>query len=702
MRDFYKGSIYENVSSSKNWITFDWDKYKEKYKAGYSSSSTWIDINYDDEDENSKKRSKENLNYALIQVCRSVNLIRHKFGIGENKALSVKWAIDTNQTNTLDDNVVYLSPSPLLSRSNLTIQQRYDVIIGQALLSSVQKHIIPSRLYKFLKRCAAFDSNNKIEITIDNESISFSNGSFKLNYCESYYSYKLDQSNKNVVKKTLHQSLENIPYKNRLGFYNYNNLTFGMFNEWYNIWRAIEQDITEKAITNEYKGSASYLFVHRDYYLDKKFSSILEETVQYFDLEWLPKVWHLLIIHNILEPKKITKVHPVYERIIKMADETLILNPFEDSETRFCSVVELMGKVSNLIEELQFEEFSVTLSSSNSNNNPLPEKIKNKISKISDDISKTGLSDALGKFGNIIEKKSHRSLVSNECFDVGDENALKFFELNLLSKGLNDTDKVDCYRYKYRYYSDDMYNIMANKNKSYIDFLKQSLLIRSFDFVSEEFSMKNGFLDENNLWKIMFNNQESENIFYQKTMPRTSDNVHITLVFDNSGSMGYFSNEAQDSRISICNQIAVILKEVVSALPNVRLDIFSYYETKFVSYENDPKSVAYQISEGGTPEGPAIAKATYMMEKFRNENPDVYYGKRYLIFVGDGVVNIESVTKSLDFVKNNTNIKFFHIGIDGAYDNDYGETVYGKGNFVVVPSQNLKHNLCMSIVKILS
>lgn len=697
--DFFKGSIYENVSNSNNWITSDWDKYKEKYKSGYSSSSSWIDITPDD-DENSKQRSKDNLRYALIQVCRSVNLIRHKFGIGENKALFVKWANETNQTNTLDDTVVYLSPSPLLSRSNLTIQQRYDVIIGQALLSSVQKHIIPSRLYNFLKRCVSVGKDLKIEITIDNESIFFSNGDYKMEYCPQSYSWEPDTSNNNRVKKVFHQGVDAIPYKNRLGFYTYNNLTFGMFNDWYNIWRAIEQDITEKAITNEYKGSASYLFVHRDYYLDKKFSSILEETVQYFDLEWVPKIWHLLIIHNILEAKKIINVHPVYERIMKMADETLVLNPFVDSENRFCSVVELMGKVSNLLEELKSENFSASTSPSNSNNDPLPEKIKKKMSKITDDISKTGLSDALTKFDNITEKKSHRSLVPSESFDVGDENALKFFELNILSNNLTEIDKVRyCYS-KSNY--EDIYNNIANKNKSYIDFLKESLLIRSFDFNSEEFSMKNGFLDENNLWKIMFNNQESENIFYQKTMPRTSDNVHVTLVFDNSGSMAYVSDTGKESRIEICNQIAVILKEVINTMPNVRLDVFSYSDDKFISYENDPKSVACQFPLGGTPEGAAIAKSTYMMEKFRSENPDVYYGKRYLIFVGDGVVNMESVSKSLDFVKNFTNINFFHIGVDNAYTNEYGELVYGKGNFVVIPSDNLKHNLCMGIVKILS
>jgi hypothetical protein len=701
MRDFYEGSIYDKISSSKNWITSDWDRYKEKYKSGYSSSSCWLDF-----DEGDQVKTKQDLNFALVQVCRSVNLIRHKFGIGEKKALIVKWADEEKYYNSADNEYVYLCPSPLISRSDLSIKQRYDVIVGQALLSSVQKHIIPARLYEFLNKMKYRSDNIPemgIDILIDNESILLSSGDVKIIYSPEFQKY--DRVNR--VPITVRSEVTGIPYEKRNGFYRYSNLNVSMFMEWHNIWRAIEQDITEKALSNEYKGSSSYLFAHRNFYLDKKYSAILQETVQYFDLEWMPKIWHLLIINNILNQDKITKVHPVYETIMNMANETLVTDALQKSETRFASTVELMGRVSEFLEELKTEKISLNPDITDGSNDtksqekPMPESLKKKLNKIVSEISKSGLGEGLAKFSNIIEKKSHKNLVKNtEEFDVSDENKIKFFELETMSIGMMPVDAMQRYYFSHR--GKAVYDEIAGKNKQYIDFLKESLLIRSFDFNAEEYSMKSGSLDENSLWKMMFDNHESENIFYQKTMPKTSDNVYITLVFDNSGSMANTRVLKNKPPIQICNEIAVILKEVTDSLTNVKFDVCSFSDINFMIYDKDPYCIAIQQPVGGTAEGKAIALATHRIETFKHENPDVYYDKRYLIFVGDGLTDMKEVINSLEVVRKSTDIKFFHIGINEAYDNDFGVRTYGKGNFAIIPSENLMHNLCMSIVKILS
>lgn len=700
MKDFFKDSIYENVYRSQNWISYDWDKYKAKYSSGYSSSSYWLDI--EDKEESSLK-TKADLNYALVQVSKCVNLIRHKFGIGEKKALKVKWADQERLYNSSNDEYVYLSPSPLLSRSTLTLKQRYDVIVGQALLSSVQKHIIPARLYEFVARLESIKTLNsdvdlKMEIVVDYEKIFLKNNDSIFPYVPSYRRRKFKS---NVFEEV--NGCDHIDYPNRKTFYVYSNVTVGRIFEYHNIWRAIEQDITEKALSNEYKGSTSYLFAHRNFYLDKKYTSVLAEAVEYFDMEWLPKVWHLMIINNILNSKKITKMHPVYEKIQKIADETLIVNPTENSETRFASVIELIGKICDFMEELKFEQINASGSGIGENSDSEEEmsaSLKKQLQKVTEDISNSGLGESLTKASKIISVKSHKNLVQNTReFDVSDQNSLRLFELENLSSGMTTVEVLHDNRRDS--WAKQRYDYIANCNKKFIDYLKESMLIRSFDFFAEDYSMKSGIIDENSLWKLSLKQEDSENIFYQRCLPKTSDNVHITLVFDNSGSMAN-GNSSGNSRISICNNIAVVLNEVISTLPNVKLDVFSFSDYKFFSYQDNPYGTATQSCMGGTNEGLAVAKAIHSMESFRINNPEKFYGKRYLLAVGDGITNMEQTKKTNDFIRNNTDIKFFHIGIDNAYTTEFGNILYGEGNFAIIPSENLMQNLCTAIIKILS
>lgn len=702
MKDFFKDSIYENVHTNQNWISNDWDKYKKKYNSGYSSSSYWLDI---EDDKEYSFKTKADLNFALVQVSKCVNLIRHKFGVGERKALFVKWADSENLYNSLNDDYVFLSPSPLLSRSNLSIKQRYDVIVGQALLSSVQKHIIPARLYNFISRLEQMKNSNqnidlKIDIIVDDEKLFFKNDSYFFSYVP-----KIIKRERNTTREIA--GIDHIEYPNRKTFFTYSNVTISRFLEYYNIWRAIEQDITEKALSNEYKGSTSYLFAHRDFYLDKKFNQVLEEVVQYFDMEWLPKIWHLLIINNILNSKKITNLHPVYEKIQKIANDILIVDPLENSESRFASVAELIGKVCDLMEELKFSDANLSdanLSGNQGSDLPqteektIPSSLKKQLEKVIDDVSKSGLGEALTKASQIISVKSHKSLVNNTReFDVSDQNSLRLFELETLSSGMRHIPFNIIGRSNI--WAKEKYDRLASTNKRFIDYLKETLLIRSFDFTAEDYSMKSGILDENSLWKLSM--EDSENIFYQRCLPKTCDNVHITVVFDNSGSMSTKTSNAPMSRIEICNNIAVVLREVISTLPNVKLDIYSFADFEFYSYDDNFYGIANQHNYGGTNEGLAVAKAIHNMELFRINNPESFYGKRYLIAVGDGITDLDAVKKTNDFIRNNTNIKFFHIGIDNAYTQEHGEIQYGKGNFAIVPSENLMHNLCTTIVKIL-
>lgn len=691
MKNFFKDSIYENLSSVENLVSSKWHELNKKYIDGYSASSYWLSFSQS-EQQSLNLRTKSELTYALVQVCRTVNIIRHKFGVGEAKALSVKWASDFRNNNTLDDHFVYLSPAPLLNKSNLTIHQKYDVIVGQAFLCSVQKHIIPQKIYKFLNRCKSYvESNAKLQF-----SIFFDYGSIYFKSGDEFFFPIISPKKDNWDSKT---SKDITPietpfnYPNNKDFYLYTNINISLFMEWHSIWRAIEQNICEKAISNEYKGSLGYLLAHRNFYLDRKFDAVLKEVVEVCDFEWIPKIWHLLIINKVFNREIPDKMHDVYKMILNLADEILITDPYENSETRFCSVIHLMCKVSELLKDLKSKKLDLFGNETNVDN--LSEKLKKKIKKYTDDISKTGIGDSMAKSSDIISKVTHIKLTSSiKDFVVGDEKALRNYALeqfasSMIVKDPNPNNQI----------IDATYKKIMQENIKYIDFLKNNLIARSYKKIGHEYSMKNGNLDENNLWKLSFNNEESENIFHHSITPDLSDSINITILFDNSGSM---ENRKTPSRIQICNKIAVILREVTSGLLNSKLDFYSFSNNDFYKFDINPKSVCMQRAEGGTQEGFAIIKAAWFIENYGFDCENDNFLKKHLIVIGDGAVIDWQVKNALKILKEYTNIKFYHIGLDGAYTKEFGDDVYGRDNYSIIPSENLMHKLCSTIVKILS
>ena len=687
MKNFLQNSIYDNLDNKENLVTSFWEDCKKKFNDGLSCSKNWL--TFKDEEDLDLKR-KEELSFALIQICRTVNIIRTKFGVGKSKSLRVQWASKSNQINTLDDDFVYLSPSPLLKKSDLNLHQKYDVVIGQAFLCSVQKHIISTKLFYFVNTLKDLNDsipNLVVDIKFDNGNIYFKNNQdiivFWTDIVESFNN-----------REKFFKDIDCLHYDGNKDFYLYPQIVLSDFLEWHNIWRAIEQNICEKAISNEYKGSISYLFAHRNFYLNKKFDSILEDVVKFYDLEWIPKIWHLLVINNILSINKITNVHPVYQNILELADKILIHDPFQTSEKRLASVIHLICKVSEFIDKLKTQEISI------STPNSIPDSLKKKFSKLSSNISNTGIGEAIAKSSDIVEKSTHKKYVQKiPPLTVGDEKSLKLFEFEYLSSNLEVFDLSNHIRNDFL--TEKRYKEIALKNSKYIEFLKENLSMRSYQLSGDDFSLKSGMLDENNLWKLACKDEESESVFYQKFLTEKSDNINLNIVFDNSASMDNCGN-SKIPRIVSCNILAVILNELTANLPNSKLNFYSFAGDKFYIFKNNRYAVCNQYAHGGTKEEQAILKAACFIENDLEVSEQDKFFKKYLIFVGDGFVNPTKVKSSLEKLKEHTNIRFFHIGLDNSYGKEFGEHVYGKGNFAIVQSENLIKNLCSVIVKILS
>ncbi|MEY3312200.1 MAG: hypothetical protein RL348_1543, partial [Bacteroidota bacterium] len=310
-------SIYDYDYNTENKVTRSVDSYKEKYKNGYSASSYWLSSSYSfyGKFETEEKQNEQKLKESLAFICRSVNIIRHRYGMGSDKSLSVQWADNLIQFNSSDNDVVYLNPSPLLDKNEkFSDNQRYDVIVGQALLSSVQKHLINNLCTNYANHLLTINQN--VSVVCEKEKLK---------------TIVLDKEGKKVsqVIYTEGDSTKKIKKQDYLN-YDGNTTSFGginiepiYVNGAVQIWRAIEQVIAETAISNEYRGSIAYLYSHRNYYNDPKYLASLKQAVKVLDKNNADSISFILAVHNVLnDNQKIEKsdCNEFYHEIIDMID----------------------------------------------------------------------------------------------------------------------------------------------------------------------------------------------------------------------------------------------------------------------------------------------------------------------------------------------------------------------------------------------
>lgn len=678
IHDDYADSIYDYDYDSVNKVTKSYKDYSSKYKDGYSASSYWLSFNnYSKEDDTSKLKD------GLAFVCRSVNIIRHRYGKGDEKSLVVQWANETTQINTHDNNVVYLNPSPLIESSkDFTENQKYDVIIGQALISSVQKHLVSLD-------CSLFSNNilsveNNISIICEGEELRIisldekGNKNGNINYIDG----RFDNDGNQVFQ-------EHIVYSGNKESFSAINISALFINGAIQVWRAIEQVIAETAISNEYRGSIAYLYSHRNYYNDAKYVSTLRNSLKVYDDSNCELLAIALIVNNVLnDNEKIDKadVHAFYHPIIDMATRILRVKPDCDSETRLCSALHFSAWLSEYIVKKREENKEGEGDDKVSNGD------MNKIV----DLTKNGLCPSL--VNTVCKKQDHCNKVSEiKGLEVGDEKGIRNMELESIVSGFKDVDITSESFYKGKESNYKNYTSYMNQYRQYIDMLRERLFVRTTDLTAPEFNLKSGLLDEHGLWKLCDKGDDGNSIFYQQNTPQKVEKCNINILFDNSGSMG------SNKRIDVCKQIAVIMNEAVKGIPNISLNFYSFTDSKFYKFDNNEDLVAMK-EQGGTDEGGAMGCVLReindrKLAKYASGDED--YEKTYFLALGDGQTEQDKVKKSLELIRRD-GIKFFHIGIDNAYDKKYGELLYGKDSFAIIPAENLLYVLCNFLVKALT
>ena len=679
IHDDYADSIYDYDSATENKVTKSYQDYSSKYKSGYSASSYWLQFSAKTDDKQQK------LTDGLAFVCRSVNIIRHRYGKGDEKSLVVQWANDITQINTHDNNIVYLNPSPLIETSSFTENQRYDVIIGQALLSSVQKHLVSLDCSFFSNSLLSIDSN--INIVCEGEELKV---------------FSLDKDGKktgviNFIdgrfdKEGVQIFQEHIVYGGNKDSFSAIDISALYLNGCVQVWRAIEQVIAETAISNEYRGSIAYLYSHRNYYNDAKYIKSLKDGLKIYDEENAELLSIALAVHNVLNDNdriSLTDVHSFYQPVVDMISNILLTKPDCDSEARLSSSLHFGVVLSEYIskKKKEMEENKDTEGKGKVGNSDMNRIV---------DLTKNGLTPSL--VNTVCKKDSHCKQVAQiGGLEVGDEKAIRSMELDGLTNGFRDVDITEESWYKSKESNFIKYTNYKNTYRQYIDMLRERLFVRTLDLSAPEFNMKSGNIDESSLWKLCDKEDENNAIFYQNNTPQKIEKCSINILFDNSGSM------SANDRIEVCRQIGVIMNEAVKGIANIKLNFYSFTDSKFYKFENAEDLVAMK-EQGGTDEGGAMACVLREINNQRvsdlSEGIDGY-GKTFFLAIGDGQTDVDKVKKSLDFIKRD-GVKFFHVGIDNAYDEKYGKSTYGKDSFSIIPTENLLYVMCNFLVKALT
>ena len=148
------------IDWTKDWWVSDYGKKT----VGQSVSSYWtsrVDESWWYGGTWGKKKDEQDFDSIISSVRRSANIVTNaeKQG-GEERELSVKWALSDKDRNTAKGTDVFLSASVVdkvnTLRKDWTDDERADVLIGEALAQSTMKHTIEPEVEK--KMCEGSDT----------------------------------------------------------------------------------------------------------------------------------------------------------------------------------------------------------------------------------------------------------------------------------------------------------------------------------------------------------------------------------------------------------------------------------------------------------------------------------------------------------------------------------------------------------------
>lgn len=305
-----------------------------------------------------------------------------------------------------------------------------------------------------------------------------------------------------------------------------------------------------------------------------------------------------------------------------------------------------------------------------------------------------GVSPSLSPFINSkVQNNSIRCSGVDSPIAVNDSNAVKTVQFSG-ARRMN-VKKISCNSKT----SIQVYRNFENVHSRYIDMIRERLRIRSIGIKGEEYSKYDGVLDEGNIWQLYDKNNDQ--IFMQENQPKVVEKAHISVLIDASGSMN-------GTRINMARELGVIISSALRNVHGVTLALYGHACSAIYSFNDKPdlnsvEEIVSMPADGGTMEGEAIQYVVREADRHRNENErnDGERTNYYVFVLGDGASNVEEISKAMRLAQE-SGIKVCHLGIDNAYNADYGDKAYGAGRYAILPSESVVATMVTAITRVLT
>lgn len=651
-KGWYSNPIYK-MGKKKNsywssWSKWNFDDDYGAYDDGWGSLYTSVGVPRTNKDKN-KKICED----ALRAVSRSANVILNS---GENeRRLSVKFS-DGSNSNTVKDNVIYISPDKLVSAEDK--DKRNDIVdsfCGQVMLSSqIKRQVQPSVYDSFKKQedhdvCSLWSA---IELAVARSSVIEDWSGFKP-YFDAYAALSTEAS-ATAIKKMLNTfdgSREDRPtnasaFIKGLAWNLYMSHAPVKIPSVYDKGKALVAEGLSKVSTSEDRW--------------KFCNDVVKELRLMFDPAPPP---------------------PVPEE-----SEIPTGNFFPDDE--------LMG----LLEP-------VVTKTDDSKEDKRKKKGADKFSGIDrelfglDPISnkKCSVAKTIDAVTGDKSSEAKDTLSAPDVPNIDGECAVNAKPVWL------PPDKTDKLEDRARKWSAGKLKIMD----SCAERLKDSFNFRTSDVVRKVYGHKDGTLHDGSLYKVPMG---IDGLFFKKSKSE-SDKVAVCLLIDQSGSMSNSSSESGTPRIHEAAQVAYVLAKLCKSVKNINLSIigFSAQENSKAAKvkglaANDELDLRliYDDEDSGT------SLDSILDMRAHSNNTDGFavwytaqhlssakagYKRKVMIVVSDGAPNAnnyggESAHTHVNLcridAKRRFGVETYAIGVDNAYSKRVGDKMYGAGNNIII------------------
>lgn len=689
-----KGSIGISVS--------EWIMLQEQYANGYASSSEWLKsfgvFDHIMPPKLTESELEKELTHAIIACASSVNIVRPIFGKQKknSRTLSVSWCSRKNIENqgipfsvseTIEaKSIIYLDPTPVISKSDYTCHQRYDCVIGDGLLQSVKKNTIDSESFKFMKILNVKGSLACVLV--------------------------LQEDNKNFVSLMDRNGIDNYmsytvpePF-----FFRYNVPKEEMYIEGVYLrfiralWTAVELLVAEKYLTKEFLGSKPYIYAHRNFYKKKRY---LKNLITVSDQIMVDRdtIAFLNVIYKVLNPTSKYDCHPFYKKFARIISGMLNFDINITSKERLynviCTVItgiyllkkpgiflrstpeitdepnkdSIHDPFDPIFSDEQINDImkQIEESKNNKENKEKDKKekdLENKIDDLMQKMEEAGMPhDEIGE-----QRKTKSTLKDSTVVNAEDSHseAIKSFYGDILGQmHFSSANKSP--------YADEVCRNIEAKNHGIIQSIQERLRVLSILPIDPEYSLSSGNLDENGLYKL--HDKTEDMIFYRETVVTKVNRSRITIIMDQSGSMG----SGKRPRISSLQRVAVVLAKALADIPAISLSFYGHCNLSVYCYDSSDgfNSLGSINASGNTHEGYAVADIVQRVVSTKEDEVS-----EYMFVLGDGEVDLNTTKKAFAFAIAN-GIQIFHFGLDDAYTPEKGQAIYGDGRYAILPMENL-------------